>query len=434
MILFAQGNLKNIIFSFCFLFFLNTKAQTITTIAGSTQGFTNGTGTAAQFNTPTCLVMDPSGNIYVSDRNNHCIRKITTAGVVTTFAGSGVAGYADGTGTLAQFNAPSGLAIDAAGNIFAADDADHRIRKITTVGVVTTFAGSGVRGFADGTGIAAQFGDPYGLAIDAAGNIYVGDQGNNRIRKITNTGVVTTFAGSGINGFADGIGTVAQFKFPIGVVVDNSGTVFVTDRANNRIRKISSTGVVTTLSGTGVAGFADGIGTVAQFNSPSGIAIDAAGNLFVTDCYNHRIRKITATGTATTLAGTGVAGFADGSGTIAKFNYPQGITVDSAGALFVADASNNRIRKITGVLATNDYLLENRISVYPNPTSSLITIELEDLIDAKMILFNVNGEMIQSQNLVNNKTTIDMNGLADNIYVIQITTDKYTIFKKVVKK
>ena len=238
---------------------------------------------------------------------------------------------------------------------------------------VTTLAGNG-QGFVDGTGTAAQFSMPFAAAVDAAGNVYVADPGNNRIRKITPAGVVTTLAG-GTGGFADGTGTAAQFYNPLGVAVDAAGTVYVSDRYNDRIRKITPAGVVTTLAG-GTGGFADGAGTAAQFSSPRGVAVDAAGYVYVGDTGNGRIRKITPAGVVTTLAGTGTAGLANGAGTVAQFNNPQGLAVDAAGTVTVADSSNYQIRKITQVGVTVSDLEGGTLSVALGVSNGTLTATL----------------------------------------------------------
>ena len=215
-------------------------------------------------------------------------------GMVTTLAGSSQ-GYLDGTGSSAKFKGPAGVAVDSAGTVYVVDLVDQRIRKITPAGVVTTLAGSGTVGFADGTGSAAQFYYPRGVAVDSSGTVYVGDTSSNRIRKITPAGVVTTLAGSGTGeyGSVDGTGGAAKFHNPWGVAVDSSGTVYVADaNINQRIRKITSAGVVTTLAGSGTYGFADGMGSAAQFDGPFGVAINSSGTVYVADTDNHRIRKI----------------------------------------------------------------------------------------------------------------------------------------------
>ena len=319
-------------------------SSTVSTLAGNgLEGFANGTGTSAQFNKPYGIAVDGSGNVYVADNTNHSIRKINSAGVVTTLAGSGVAGFVNGTGAAAQFNGPSSVAVDALGNVYVADVENHRIRKISSSGVVTTLAGS-TSGFADGTGIAARFKYPSGVAVDGLGNVYVSDRYNHSIRKISPIGVVTTLAGSGVVGFTEATGTAAQFNEPAGLTVDGSGNVYVADTRNHRIRKISPTGVVTTLAGS-LNGFANGTGTAAQFSYPASAAVDGLGNVYVTS--NGRIRKISPTGVVTTLAGSGAFGFADGASTAAQFKAPYGIAVDGSGTVYVGDLLNERIRKIT---------------------------------------------------------------------------------------
>ncbi len=320
---------------------------TVSTLAGSgTPGYTNGTGTAASFNGVWSVGIDGAGNVYVVDAANQVLRKITAAGVVTTWVGTGVAGFADGTGTNAVLNSPHELAVDKSGNVILVDQNNQRIRVITPAGVVTTLAGNGVAGYQDGPVATAKFSFPSGVAIDANGNVYVADYQNNAIRKISG-GMVTTLAG-GTQGDADGTGTAASFNQPDDIAIDNLGNLFVTDWANHKIRKVTSGGVVTTFAGSGTAGFVNGTGTAASFNHPWGIAIDGSNNLYVGDEYNNMIRKITSGGIVTTLAGTGVQGIANGLGSAATFNAPLGVAVDASGShVYVADWQNNVVRKIT---------------------------------------------------------------------------------------
>jgi len=324
-----------------------SNAWMVTTLAGSgTAGSADGTGTAAQFSGPRGVAVDSSGNVYVGDTLNSRIRKITPEGVVSTLAGS-TSGFADATGTAAKFDRPQGVAVDSSGNVYVADYSNNRIRKITSAGVVTTLAGDRAEGDANGTGTAARFHGPSGVAVDSSGNVYVADRSNHRIRKITPAGEeVTTLAGTATPGHVDTRGTEAKFNFPERVAVDSSGNVYVADTNNHRIRKITPAGVATTLAGS-TRGFADGAGTKAWFDEPIGVAVDSSGNVYVADSYNHRIRKITpADRVVSTIAGSGTADSADGTGTAAKFHSPIGVAVDSSGNVYVADSNNHRIRKI----------------------------------------------------------------------------------------
>ena len=326
----------------------------VTTLAGSGAfAFADGSGALASFNAPFGVAVDRDGNVYVADYGNNRIRKVSPAGVVTTLAGSGTAAFADGTGAGASFAYPSGVAVDSARNVYVADFYNNRIRKVSPVGVVTTLAGNKYGGFADGDGADASFRYPSGVALDSAGNVYVADWGNHRIRKVSPVGVVTTLAGSGTAAFADGTGAGASFNEPFGVAVDSAGNVYVADSANNRIRKVSPAGMVTTLAGSGTAAFADGTGAGASFAYPSGVAVDSAGNVYVADYLNNRIRKVSPAGVVTTLAGSGTAAFADGTGAGASFNNPQGVAVDSAENVYVADREISRIRKIQALMVSS---------------------------------------------------------------------------------
>jgi len=277
-------------------------------LAGSTEqiGTTDGPGPSARFQGPIGLAVDSAGNIFVADSDNHLIRKISPAGVVTTVAGQGgVAGYADGPGPQARFDDPTNVAVDQAGNLYVSDNHNQVVRKISPAGLVTTLAGqAGEAGSADGTGAAARFDGPRGIAVDAAGNIYVAAQTTSTIRKITPDGTVSTLAGqSGKTGGDDGPGGSATFNVPRSLTVDAAGNVFVADTDNHTIRKITPAGVVSTVAGKAdEAGATDGPGATARFKGPRGVAVDKNGNIYVADSDNDLIRLITPDGKVTTFA------------------------------------------------------------------------------------------------------------------------------------
>ncbi|MFA6902825.1 MAG: hypothetical protein WC236_07080 [Gallionellaceae bacterium] len=320
--------------------------NSVTTLAGSgSPGALDTTGLSATFNLPSDITTD-GNNLYLADNWNHKIRRINiSTGATSTLAGSGAQGSMDATATAASFNYPSGITNDGI-NIYIADTYNHKIRKITLpTGVVTTLAGSGVSGYLDGTGSSSQFNLPTGITTDNF-NLYISDNANHRIRKIVlSTGVVSTFAGSGNPGFLDATGTMAQFDSPQGLTTDGT-YLYVADNGNNRIRKVElGTGIVSTLAGSGSSGAADGTGIIgASFNSPGNLTTDGT-NLFVTDNGNHRIRKVVIASTVvSTVAGSG-QGSTDAIGQVASFKLPKGIITDGS-KLFIADTGNHKIRKI----------------------------------------------------------------------------------------
>lgn len=327
----------------------------VSTIAGTkgVTGAANGAGTAASFNQPYGIAVDSSGNLFITDQLNNLIRKITPAGVVGTFAGSGTAGANNGQGTSASFNWPAGIAVDNAGNVFVTEQVNNLIRKITPQGLVSTFAGGGAA--LDGQGVQASFLGPNGLAIDKSGNLYVSDEFHYLIRKITPGGLVSTIAGT-LNqpGATDGQGTAAKFNQSQGIAVDNQGNLYVADGGNYEVRKITPSGFVSTLAGSGKYGSYDGVGTAAGFSFFSGITVDIIGNVYVADGGGNNIRKITPSGVVTTIAGTinipgslaNTYGYADSIGTAAKFFSPDGLTIDTLGTLYITDAANKLIRKL----------------------------------------------------------------------------------------
>ncbi len=305
----------------------------VSTVAGVSYQSTyiNGAASSATFYGPYGMVTDASGNIFVSDNRNNVIRKITPGGVVSTFAGSGTAGSTNGTGLSATFNGPTGITIDASGNLYVVD-AVNAIRKITPAGVVTT--------------LATGFSRAYGIAIDANGNLYVADQWAHSIKKVTPAGVVSVLAGSGTAATVNGTGTGASFNYPTGVTVDASGNVFATENSGWCVRKITPAGVTSTLAGGSASAFADGQGTAAQFASPQGISIDANGNMYVADYLSNRIRKVTAGGLVSTIGGNGTAGGADGALSISNLHFPSSTAVAQNGDVYFSDATNT-IRKIS---------------------------------------------------------------------------------------
>lgn len=305
--------------------------------------------TLPSFYSPAGVAVDAAGNIYVADYGNNLIRKITPGRLVSTLAGSGNQGQMNASGLLASFNQPTGIAVDAAGNVYVGDAGNNRIRLVTTAGVVTTLAGSDSTGYTDGPGATAAFFHPEGVSVDASGNVYVADSGNGLIRKVTPNGTVSTFAGNGIGNTPANI-----FSDPTGVATDASGNVYVANFIDNNILKVSAAGDVSTFAGTGATGAGNGAGSTATFSFPNSVAIDAANNLYVADGVNNLIRKITPDGTVSTLAGSGIAGAADSTGTKASFDGPAGLAVDATGNVYVADSNNNLVRKITpdGVVTT----------------------------------------------------------------------------------
>jgi gliding motility-associated-like protein len=295
---------------------------------------------AVNFNTPTGVVTDASGNIYIADQGNNVIKKITPLGELITFAGSGVGGAQNGIGANSSFYGPTSITIDAAGNLYVTDSGNFMIRKITPNGIVSTVFKT------------SSFVSVFFMVVDLAGNVFTAN--GNEIKKITPNGVETNFAGNSDKGDQNGLGASAYFNFIGGIAIDGAGNLYVTDTFNRKIKKISSTGLVTTIAGSGASGNGDGNGAAATFGAPSGIVIDNGGNLYVSDTDNSNIRKITPAGIVTTIAGNGTKGNNDGVGISASFNNPIGMSIDAQGNIYVADAGSNKIRKLTpqGVVTT----------------------------------------------------------------------------------
>ncbi len=328
----------------------------VTTFAGNgSAGLVDGDGPSAEFFHPFGITVDSLGNVYLADEGNNCIRKITPAGSVSTLAGTGIAGYQDGPGNLAMFNSPDGVLMDYKGNIFVADTYNDCIRKISPSGMVSTFAGQpGVEGYLDSSGSNSLFAQPTGIAIDYSGALYIADAANECIRRIDQNAYVSTVAGKpGNPGFADGAGSTALFDNPQGCAVNILGDILVADVNNNRIRYIRYTiysgGTTSTLAGNSKEGYANGTGAAAQFAGPTGVCIGFnTHDTYVADSVGQSIRLVSENGDVSLNAGDPLLpGYADRTDSSARFSSPTGIAVDNRGNIYVADYINNRIRKIT---------------------------------------------------------------------------------------
>lgn len=335
-------------------------AQTITTIGGNgTQGFSGdgGQATNARLKNPQDAAVDTQGNIFIVDTDNNRIRKVSTTGVITTIAGTGSAGY-NGDGklaTTASLNRPAGITIDAQGNLYIADRLNQRIRKISTNGIISTVAGSGVRGFGgDGSSAtSARLADPQDITLDAQGNLFIADSENSRIRKVTTNGIISTVAGNGNADFSGdgGAATDAALYVPQGVAVDAQGNIFIADLLNLRVRKVATDGIITTVAGNGSTGYNgdNQAATSASLDIPQNVTVDAQGNLYIADILNHRVRKVNQNGIISTVVGNGVQGFSGdgGQATSACLFRPASVATDAQGNLFIADSQNHRVRKVT---------------------------------------------------------------------------------------
>ena len=426
--------MKKVLLILTLFLIVKNQAQTVSTYAGSgSWGLVNGQANIAAFNDPVDLAVDSNGNVFVLDTGNHCVRKITPSGDVSTFAGS-VPGNEDGQGVNAKFNTPLGMAIDNFDNLYIADTGNNKIRKIDPSGNVSSIAGYTTSGNQDGNGFFARFNSPRDLVVDVNGNIYVADTSNHRIRKISPNGDVTTFAGS-IQGSQDGVGTAAKFYNPVGIAIDSNGDLFVTDYLSHRIRKITtSTADVVTFAGNN-QGHSNGIGTAAAFFYPHGLAIDNNNIIYVADIYNNAVRKISPNAEVTDFAGM-IEGYQDGEGVNAKFSNPYGVATDANGSIYVADKNNHRIRKITpNNLSVSDFNFNDKVILYPNPVKDELTIQNQDEISFKNYsVLDINGRVLVSQSKAIQNNQINLASLTSGIYMLQLETDKGTVIKKIIKE
>ena len=373
-------------------FAAGSSAQTITTIAGTGVAGYSGDGgpaIAAEIKNPTGITIGPHGDIYFCDEGNAVVRRINTAGIVTTFAGNSIPGFSGdgGMATDAQL-APLDIASDQYGNVFIVNFEEHVVRKVETFGIITTVAGIGMSlGFSGDGGPAtdAQLAYPTGVAVDKRGNIYIADFGfhNYRIRKVDTSGIITTICGTGTMGFSGdgGPATLAEINSPRGITVDKTGNVYFTDVTNNRIRKIDTAGIITTVGGNGIYGYnGENIpATDAAMRSPDGLTIDSIGNLYFAENDNDRVRKIGVNGLINTVIGNGLQGYSgDGGDPLsAELYWPASVALDLHNNIFVTDAANNRIRMVRYNVSVGDIEKpESNVIISPNPSTGIFSVSV----------------------------------------------------------
>jgi hypothetical protein len=423
---------KLFLFIASYIFIASVQAQIITTIAG---GGTSGLGDGGpaidcELYQPYSTAVDGLGNIYIADAGNNRIRKVNTSGTITTIAGTGSAGYNGDNiaATAAQLNGPVGVAVDLAGNIYIGDDFNNRIRKVNVYGVITTVAGTGVIGHSGDGGLAtaAQLYRPHCIAIDHTGNVYIADYGNGSIRKINTSGLIATIAGisgslgnSGDNGAA----TAAKLFNPDGIAVDAVGNVYVGDISANCVRKISNSGIITKVAGTGVGGYNGdgGMATAAQLLEPVGVAVNISGDIYIADG-NNLIRKVDTSGIINTIAGHGTSGYNGDGGpaTLAQLRGPTGVLVDSYGNIYIADFGNDRIRYIRNMLSIdNADFLERNITVFPNPANDKLTVL--NAKETELVIYDIVGREVYRKHLVSDKGQLNISSFLSGIYIVQLS-------------
>ncbi len=425
-------------------------AQLLNTFAGKGVGGYSGDGgqsNNAEIFYPYSVTVDKAGNVYIADGLNYRIRKVTTSGIISTYAGNGVNGYTGdgGPAIAAEFANPCAITFDTKGNIYFSTF-NNTVRKVNTSGIISTLAGNGSQGFSGDGGQAtnAEFHIPYGLKLDTLGNVYIADESNNRIRIVSTSGIINTFAGNGFlpGGFSGdgGQATAAELYYPLDVAFDVAGNVYITDQKNQRIRMVNSNGIINTIAGNGFGGYAGDGGNAmnAEFYYPYGITLDASDNIYIADTYNYVIREINTSGIINTIAGNNIASYSGDAGqaTLAELNQPMGIELDASGNLYFADYFNNRVRTIgsitTGNTTVSSFPFE--LNIYPSPTSGSFT--LNGISKGQTIeLYNYLGQKVLSTISYQPSVNINISTMPDGIYLIKIQNKDGSVFaaKKFVK-
>lgn len=448
--------MKKILLLFIIICFKQINGQIISTIAGNgTFGYSGdgGLATSAKINIPYAVAVDDSGNVYIGDYGNNLIRKVTAStGIINTIAGSSNTALGDGgLATSAQLGEIYGVAVDKAGNVYIAGHNSNRIRKVTAItGIITTIAGNGTAGYSGDGGLstASILNTPQGVAVDSAGNIYISDTGNDRVRMINaSTGIIDTYAGNGscCGATADGvIATTTRVIAPYGVAVDNLGNLYIV--SNRRIRKVTANGgiidgtsIITTVAGNGTNGNTGdgGLATAAKLSLPTGITVDRACNLYIADEGNNRVRKVAASsGIISQFAGNGGSGYSGDGGlaTSAQFDLIWGIASDTLGNIYIPDANNERIRKVTVSITTEISEAQNDselITMFPNPTNNSFVIKANSIEKQNLQIVDINGRLVFSQNLIS-VATIDVSNLNEGVYFVSLKSNKGIANKRLI--
>ena len=422
-------------------------AQVINTYAGTTMGYAgdNGLATHAEMNNCTGVAVDGAGNVYIADKGNNVVRKVSViTGIITTFAGNDTAGYSGdgGAAAAAKLNQPYSLATDVAGNVYIADAGNNVIRIVSTTGIINTYAGNGTAGYSGDYGLAslAALNNPRGIAIDNSGNLYIADENNNVIREVSSGGVISTIAGNGSAGYSGDNGNAlgATMYSPSGVAVDASGNVYIADQTNNVVREVlASTNVIKTIAGTHTPGNSGDGGPAAdaRLTFPASVSIDPSGNIFIADQGNYVIRKIDTTGNISLYAGDYTEGYSGDGGapTEAKLGIPSGVTADGWGRVYIADFDNSVVRIVTqgpnAVAAVN--APAGSLKVYPNPASAAVNVEMPGGGNSAVTMMDVLGNIVASENMTTTTSTISLLNIPAGDYIIRVVNANKTYENKI---
>jgi sugar lactone lactonase YvrE len=425
---------------------VTAQAQIISTVAGggATGVGDGGAATNCELNNPIGVV-DADGNIYVADRNHHRIRKIiTSTGIITTVAGIGVSGFSGdgGPATNAKIASPYGVAVDNSGNVYFTEGITNgRIRKINTFGIISTVAGGGTGGLGDGGPATNAVIVGGGIVVDAANNIFIADGINHRVRRVNAAGIITTIAGGGPVLGDDGQATAAKMNLPYAITLDAGGNIYVSEDYGARVRKINTLGIITTVAGTGVSGYSGdgGLATNAKISRPVGLAVDAGGNIYISEGGNNIVRKVSSSGIISTIAGTGTAGFmGDGGNALdAQLSAPTGVAIGTAGNLYISDFGNNRIRSLSNVVSIVSQNAAERqqpsINIYPKPNSGNFNIHVSTMVNERVTITitDILGRAISWGEVESNKPTTIRTDAPNGMYIVKANTEGWSISAKV---